>query len=74
MLEQDLAGVIRFRICVKWYQSFGYFLMIEEDNNGLKYFSTMMGIVEEEINATKSTLNNMVQELKRLSLKIDDQV
>jgi len=48
--------------------------MIEEDNNGLKYFSTMMGIVEEEINATKSTLNNMVQELKRLSLKIDDQV
>jgi len=41
-------------------------------DNGLQSLSTRMGTIEEKIGAVKSTLDNVVQELKRLSLKIDD--
>jgi len=43
------------------------------DDDGLQGFSTKMGIVEGEISTLKSTLNSVIQELKRLSLKTDDQ-
>ena len=43
-----------------------------EDDDGLQDLVTRMNIVEREIRTIKSTLNNVVQEIKRLSLKIDD--
>jgi len=53
---------------------FGYFMMMAGDDDGLQGLSTRMSTVEWEINAVKSTLDNVVQELKRLSLKINDEV
>ena len=64
--------VVRFLICVKRYQSFSYFLMMARDDNKLQSLSTKMGAAERKVDAIKSTLNGMVQELKRLYLKIDD--
>jgi len=42
------------------------------NDDGLQDLSTRMDTIEGEINTIKSILNNMVQELKRLSLNIDD--
>ena len=71
-LEQYLTGVVRFLICVKWYQSFDYFTAMSGDNDGLQDLFTRMCTVEGEINTVKSTLDNVAQTLKSLSLKIDD--
>jgi len=71
-LERDLVGIVRFLICVKWYQRFGYFLAMARDCDGLQDLSTRMDNVEEEIRVVKSTLDSVIQELKRLFLKIDD--
>ena len=43
------------------------------DSDGLQSIFTRMDIVEEEISALKSTLDSVVQNLKILSLKIDNQ-
>ena len=42
------------------------------DDDGLQRFFKRMGIVEGDIYTIKSTLDLMVQEIKLLSLKIDD--
>jgi len=42
------------------------------DCDGLQDLSTRMDNVEEEIRVVKSTLDSVIQELKRLFLKIDD--
>ena len=70
-LERNFASVVRFLICVKWYQSFGYFLMLAGDDDGLEDLYTRIDTIEGEISAIKSTFDNIVQELKRLCLKID---
>ena len=49
MLEQDLAGVVRFLVCVKWYKNFGYFPAMAGDDNELQDLSKWMGIVEEKL-------------------------
>ena len=72
MLERDLASVVYFLICVKWYQSFDYFPVMTEDDR-LQSLSIRMGTVERKIDVVKSTLGNVIQELKILSLKFDDQ-
>jgi len=48
-LEQDLAGIIRFLVCVKWYQNFDYFLAMVGDGDGLQDLFTRMSTVEGEI-------------------------
>ena len=73
VLERDLIRVVRFLVCVKWYQSFSYFLMIAGDDDGLKGLAIRIDIVEGKIRVLESTLDVVVQELKRLPLKIDDQ-
>ena len=70
--ERDLARVVRFLVC-QVYQNFGYFLAMAGDDDGLQVLSIRIGTVEEEISAIKSILDSVIQELKRLSLKIDDQ-
>jgi len=45
---------------------------MSRDSDELQSLSTRMGTAKGEISAIKSTLNSVVQELKRLSLKIDD--
>jgi len=72
VLKRDLAGVVRFLLCVKWHQSLDCFSMMAGDDDGLQSLFTRMGTVKGRIGVVKSTLANMVQELKRLSLKIDD--
>ena len=72
-LEGDPVGAVRFLICIKWYQSFNYFLAMARDDDRLQGISTRIGTIEGKISALESILNNVVQELKRLSLKIDDQ-
>jgi len=34
-LGRDLASVVRFFVCVKWYQIFGYFPVMTGYDNGL---------------------------------------
>ena len=43
------------------------------DDKGLQVFSIRMDIAERRVDAIKLTLDGMIQELKRLSLKIDNQ-
>jgi len=43
------------------------------DNDGLQEIFTRIGTVEGEIDDVKSALDNMVQKLKRFSLKINNQ-
>ena len=61
-----------FPLRVKWYQSFGNFLMMAGDGDELQILSARIDIVEGRINALESTLSGVVQELKRSFLKIDD--
>ena len=73
MLKRDIASVVRLLVCVKWYQSLSYFLMITGDDDGLQNLFTRMGIAAREISAIKLALDNIIQKIKRSSLKIDDQ-
>ena len=73
MLEQDLDGVVRFHVCIMLYQSFGYFPTMAEDDDALRSLSIRIDTAEGKIRSIISTLDSVVQELKRLSLKIDDQ-
>jgi len=70
-LERDLTGVVRFLICVKWDQSFDNFSTIAEDDDSLQRLSTRMGAIEGDICTIKSNLDLMVQEIKKLSFKIN---
>ena len=65
MLEGDLAGVFASLSEPSGIKASITFMRLQE--------TTRMGIVKGEISALKSTLDNVVQALKRLSLKIDDQ-
>jgi len=62
VLERDITGVIRFFLCVKWYQSFGHFLAMAGDNDGLQGVSTRIDTVEGKISALELILDSMVQE------------
>jgi len=42
------------------------------DDNKLKNFFAREGIIEERLCTLESTIDNIIQEIKRLSLKIDD--
>ena len=55
-LEQDLASVIRFLVCVKWNQSFGNFSTMVGNNDGFQGLSsTMINIAERKVGAIKLT-------------------
>ena len=71
-LERNLASIVRFLACVNWYQSFDCFLAMVGDDNGLQGLSIRMNTAEKRVDAVKLTLDGVVQEPKRLSLKIDD--
>jgi len=63
-LERDLTDVIwllRFPVCVIWYQSYGYFPMMVGDNDELQSLSARMGTVRRRGNT-----------IKGMSLRIDD--
>jgi len=47
--------------------------MITGDDDGLQNLFTRMGIAAREISAIKLALDNIIQKIKRSSLKIDDQ-
>ena len=49
-----------------------YFPVMTGDN-GLQSLFIRMGTVQRKIDVVKSTLDNVIQELKILSLKFDDQ-
>ena len=42
------------------------------DDDGLQGLSIRMSIAKRKVDAIKSTLDLMVQEIKKLALKIDD--
>ena len=46
---------------------------MEGEGNELQSLFTRMGSAEREVDAINSTVDNVVQEIKRLSLKIDNQ-
>jgi len=71
-LEWDVDDVVRFLVCVKWYQSFSYFSMMAGDNDESQSLSIRVGTIKGRLNALESTMNSMIQELMRLSFKIDD--
>ena len=52
-LERDLAGVVWFLICVKWYQSFDYFPAMTRDDESQRLFAGM-GTVEKRIVRSKT--------------------
>jgi len=57
---------------INWYQSFGKRLMMAGDDDEQFSLSTMLGNIEGRICAINSTLDGVVQVIKRLSLKLDD--
>jgi len=46
--------------------------MMARDDDGLQGFFTRTGTAERRVDAIRSTLDLMVQEIKKLSMKIDD--
>ena len=72
-LEKDLAGVFRFLLRDKWYQSFGKCSDDGRNDDERPSLSARAGIVEGRLSALEATMDSMMQEIKRLSLKIDDQ-
>jgi len=71
-LKRDLNNVVRFPLRVKWYHSFGNFPTMVRDDDDSQNLSAWVVTVEERLNTLESILKLVIQELKKLSLKIDD--